>query len=130
MGIPNGKDDVIWYDFMNMPGFGGFPGLPGANAVFSGHVDYHPHYEAVFWDLHLLGQGDEIDVQLLDGSYVRYAVDWTQWMGENDAFTPFAMKDGWEHLTIVGRASARSNPIHTPTPTGSSSGRPASGKRQ
>ena len=46
-------------------------------------------------------QGDEIDVQLLDGSMVRYAVDWTQWIGDTDSFTQYTLKDGGEHLTIV-----------------------------
>lgn len=101
MGIPNGKDDVVWYDFQHFGGVGGFPGVAGANALISGHVDYHPNFTAVFWYLRDLGQGDEIDVQLLDGSMVRYAVDWTQWIGDTDNFTQFAVKDGGEHLTIV-----------------------------
>ncbi len=104
MATPNGKDDVVWYDFQNFGGLGGFPGISGfggSNALFSGHVDYHPHYTAVFWYLNELVQGDEIDVQLLDGSYVRYAVDWTQWIGDTDSFTQYALKDGSEELTIV-----------------------------
>jgi len=101
MGTPNGKDDVVWYDFMNYGGMGGFPGIPGANALFSGHVDYHPHYTAVFWDLRQLVPGDEIGVQLLDGSYVRYIVDWTTWIDDQENFTQFAMKDGFDRLTIV-----------------------------
>jgi|GEM_PF-3723112 LPXTG-site transpeptidase (sortase) family protein len=104
MGIPNGKDDVVWYDFQNFGGMGGFPGINGfggSNALFSGHVDYHPNFEAVFWNLHDLVQGDEIDVQLLDGSLVRYAVDWTQWIGDTDSFTQYALKDGSQELTIV-----------------------------
>ena len=101
MGIPNGKDDVVWYDFENFGAMGGFPGIPGSNALISGHVDYHPHFTAVFWDLHLVGPGDEIDVQLLDGSYVKYIVDWTTWIGDADSFTQFAMQDGVDRLTIV-----------------------------
>jgi hypothetical protein len=101
MGIPNGKDDVVWYDFSNYGGMGGFPGIPGANALFSGHVDYHPHYTAVFWDLRLLVPGDEIDVVLLDGSVVRYIVEWTTWIGHDDNFSQFAVKDGIDKLTIV-----------------------------
>jgi len=101
MGIPNGKDDVVWYDFMNFAGLGGFPGIAGSNALFSGHVDYHPNYTAVFWDLRQLVPGDEIDVQLLDGSYVKYIVDWSAWIGDTDNFTQFAAKDGFDRLTIV-----------------------------
>jgi LPXTG-site transpeptidase (sortase) family protein len=101
MGIPNGKDDVVWYDFENFGGMGGFPGIPGANALFSGHVDYHPHYTAVFWDLRQLVAGDEIDVQLLDGTLVRYVVQWTTWIGDTDNFGQFAVNDGVDELTIV-----------------------------
>jgi len=101
MGIPNGKDDVIWYDFASLTGMGGFPGTPGSNALFSGHVDYHPNFEAVFWDLHLLNPGDEIDVQLMDGSMVRYAVDWSSWIDPNADFSQFAVKNGVDMLTIV-----------------------------
>ena len=101
LGIPNGKDDVVWYDFMNFGGLGGFPGVAGGNALFSGHVDYHPNYTAVFWDLRQLVAGDEIGVQLLDGSYVRYIVDWTTWIGNSDNFTQFATRDGFDRLTIV-----------------------------
>jgi hypothetical protein len=101
MGIPNGKDDVIWYDFQNFPGMGGFPGTPGSNVMFSGHVDYHPNFEAVFWNLHLLGPGDEIDVVLLDGSTLRYAVDWGTWISPDDNFSVYAMKNGFDMLTIV-----------------------------
>ncbi len=101
LGTPNGKDDVVWYDFMNFGGVGGFPGVPGGNTVLSGHVDYHPNFEAVFWNLHLLVPGDEIDIQLLDGSLVRYAVEWTAWVGPDDDIGPYAVKDGFEKLTII-----------------------------
>ena len=80
---------------------GGFPGTPGSNAMFSGHVDYHPNFEAVFWNLHLLGPGDEIDVVLLDGSMLRYAVDWTTWISPDDNFSQYAIKTGPDMLTIV-----------------------------
>ena len=101
MGVPNGKEDVIWYDFGSFAGMGGFPGTPGSNAMFSGHVDYHPNFEAVFWNLHLLGPGDEIDVVLLDGSMLRYAVDWTTWISPDDNFSQYGLKTGPDMLTIV-----------------------------
>ena len=101
MGTPNGKDDVVWYDFGAFGGMGGFPGTPGANAMFSGHVDYHPHYEAVFWSLRDLVPGDEIDVYLLDGTLVRYAVQWSTWIGGSDNFSNFATQTGFDALTIV-----------------------------
>jgi hypothetical protein len=101
MGAPNGKDDVIWYDFSAFAGTGGFPGVPQANALFSGHVDYHPHYTAVFWYLHQLVPGDIIDVYLLDGSLVRYSVQWSTWIAHNENFGSYAIRTGEELLTIV-----------------------------
>lgn len=101
MGSPNGRFDVIWYDFGMYPGMGGFPGVPKTNALFSGHVDYHPHYTAVFWDLRQLVPGDIIDVYLLDGTLVRYAVQWTAWIPHNDNFSRFAVRTGEDILTIV-----------------------------
>jgi LPXTG-site transpeptidase (sortase) family protein len=100
MGIPNGKDDVVWYDFSGWSGMGGYPGA-GGNAVFSGHVDYHPHYEAVFWDLHLVGPGDLIEVDLPDGSAVRYSVQWSKQIGPDDDFTAYAARTSEETITIV-----------------------------
>jgi Sortase domain len=101
MGVPNGKDDVIWYDFHNFSKMGGFPGIPGDNGVLSGHVDYHPNFTAVFWDLHLLSPGDEIDIQELDGSIVRFVVDWTQWIGPDQNVSEWMVNDGIEKLTII-----------------------------
>ena len=100
MGVPNGKDDVIWYDFANWAGMGGYPGS-GGNAVFSGHVDYHPHYEAVFWDLHLVGPGDTIEVDLPDGSAISYAVQWSQQIGPEENFGTYAAQTGQETITII-----------------------------
>ena len=101
MGVPNGKDDVIWYNFEAYSGMGGYPGAPGANALFSGHVDYHPHYTAVFWDLRQLVPGDEIDIQALDGSVLRYVVEWTTWIDDQENFSQFATRDFTDKLTIV-----------------------------
>jgi hypothetical protein len=101
MGKPNGKDDVIWYDFSLFGGMGGFPGVPRSNATFSGHVDYHPHFTAVFWDLRQLVPGDEIDVYLMDGTPVRYVVQWAKWIDDTENFSGYAVKTGEEALTIV-----------------------------
>lgn len=83
---PNGADDVVFYDFSNFPGLGGFPGA-GGNIIFSGHVDYGrgpckngtvpPPCQAVFWDISLLATGDMIEVQL-QGQQYRYRVTATQ----------------------------------------------------
>lgn len=100
MGTPNGRFDTVWYDFSNWTGMGGYPGS-GGNAVFSGHVDYHPNYEAVFWDLHLIGPGDIIEVDLPDGTAITYSVQWSQQIGPEDDFSTYAARTGQETITIV-----------------------------
>jgi LPXTG-site transpeptidase (sortase) family protein len=100
MGTPNGRFDTVWYDFANFPGMGGYPGA-GGNAVFSGHVDYHPHYEAVFWDLHLVGPGDIIEVDLPDGTAITYSVQWSQQIGPDENFGAYAARTGQETITII-----------------------------
>jgi LPXTG-site transpeptidase (sortase) family protein len=67
MDVPDGPEQVGWYDFTAKPGH------PG-NAVLSGHVDYHNYGPAVFWDLHTLQAGDRIAVTLQDASVVEYEV--------------------------------------------------------
>jgi hypothetical protein len=100
MGPPNGRDDVVWYDFSAFSGLGGYPGSPG-NAVFSGHVDYHPHYTAVFWDLHLLAPGDIIEVHLPNGSVARYAVQWSESIDPESDFSSYCGATGEAIITIV-----------------------------
>jgi LPXTG-site transpeptidase (sortase) family protein len=100
MGEPNGRFDVVWYDFSAFPGMGGYPGA-GGNAVFAGHVDYHPHYEAVFWDLHLVGPGDIIEVDLPDGTLIRYTVQWSRQIGPDDDFSGYVTRTGEDIMTIV-----------------------------
>ncbi len=100
MGPPNGRFDVVWYDFSAFAGMGGYPGS-GGNAVFSGHVDYHPHYTAVFWDLGLLGPGDIIEVYLPDGVIVRYSVQWSEQISPSTDFASYCTATGEETITIV-----------------------------
>ncbi len=69
MQDPDGRFDVAYYNFTGRPGYG-----TGNNAVFAGHVDYYPHYQAVFWDLDKLKAGDEVQVQLTDGTEYTYRV--------------------------------------------------------
>jgi sortase (surface protein transpeptidase) len=67
MDVPDGPEQVAWYDFTAKPGH------PG-NAVLSGHVDYANYGPAVFWDLRNLQPGDRIAVTLQDGSVIEYEV--------------------------------------------------------
>ena len=100
MGAPNGRFDVVWYDFSAFSGLGGYPGSSG-NAVFSGHVDYHPHYTAVFWDLNLLAPGDIIEVHLPNGSVARYAVQWSESIDPESDFSSYCGATGEATITIV-----------------------------
>jgi LPXTG-site transpeptidase (sortase) family protein len=67
MDVPNGPEDVVWYNFTARPGM-------GSNAVISGHLDYHDYGAAVFWRLKELREGDIVEVRLADGSVLRYRV--------------------------------------------------------
>lgn len=78
MQTPSGPTPVGWYDF------GARPGMPSGNAVFAGHVDWHDYGPAVFWDLRLLGAGDEITVVAGDGSRYTYAVEINRSIFETD----------------------------------------------
>ncbi len=113
MGVPNGRFDVVWYDFSNYAaGMGGYPG-DGGNAVFAGHVDYHPNYEAVFWDLRYVGAGDIIEVDLPDGRAITYSVQWAQTIGGETDFGQFAMQTGEETITIVTCQGTFSSATHS-----------------
>ena len=68
--VPDSGSDVAWYTFTAPPG-------RGNNAVFSGHVDWYywgQPGEGVFYHLRELQIGDEITVDLVDGSQLRYRV--------------------------------------------------------
>jgi LPXTG-site transpeptidase (sortase) family protein len=67
MDVPDGPEDVAWYNFTARPGMGG-------NAVISGHLDYRNYGAAVFWRLKELREGDIVEVRLADGSVLRYQV--------------------------------------------------------
>jgi len=67
MDVPDGPEDVAWYNFTARPGMAG-------NAVLSGHLDYHNYGAAVFWRLKELSEGDMVEVRLADGSVLRYRV--------------------------------------------------------
>ena len=68
--VPNAGDEVAWYNFSAPPG-------RSSNAVFSGHVDWYywgMPVEGVFYHLRELQIGDQITLDLEDGSQLRYSV--------------------------------------------------------
>jgi LPXTG-site transpeptidase (sortase) family protein len=90
LASPNGPNDVVFYDFSNWPGIGGYPGI-GGTAIFSGHVDYHDCGQgvpctAVFWDLDKLTPGDTIEVRV-KGTTFTYRVTGSLDMAADDADT-------------------------------------------
>ncbi len=100
MGNPSGAWDVIWYDFSDWQGLGGYPGEPGANAVFAGHVDYINVGPAVFWSIRDLAPGDQLTVDTPNGP-VRYAIQWSQWSDPDIDFTQYVQKTGQDSITLV-----------------------------
>ena len=68
--VPDSGSEVAWYTFSSTPGRGG-------NAVFSGHVDWFywgMPGEGVFYHIRELEIGDEIALEMEDGSHLRYRV--------------------------------------------------------
>lgn len=85
MPNPIGPDDIAYYDFAGLRGYGGFPGK-GGNAVFAGHVDEAAHLDyagldylgpGVFFNLRNIARGDTIEVDVGDGP-VKYKVRWVR----------------------------------------------------
>jgi sortase (surface protein transpeptidase) len=66
MAVPSKPTDVGWYSPGPAPGELG-------DAVIDGHLDWTTG-KAVFWDLHLLQPGDEIDVVAQDRTMLRFQV--------------------------------------------------------
>ena len=67
MELPDGPEDVAWYEFSGGPG-------EGSNVVLSGHLDYRGYGPAVFYGLRELNSGDMIELITEDGGVHRYAV--------------------------------------------------------
>jgi LPXTG-site transpeptidase (sortase) family protein len=78
MQDPGGKDDVAWYNFSTLPGF-------GSNAVLSGHVDWYTGERGVFWYLRDLQEGDEAQIHYSDGTVITYRVMRVEVYGANSA---------------------------------------------
>ena len=78
MPIPSGPEVVAVYDVSSYhPGEEHRVGF-GGNAILSGHVDYIRYGPAVFWDVSELEPGDQVQVQLEDGTVYQYSVVWNE----------------------------------------------------
>ena len=85
MPNPSGPDDVAYYDFSGLRGYGGYPSA-GGNAIFAGHVDEAAHLNyagldylgpGVFFRLREIDKGDTIELDLGNGP-VKYKVRWVR----------------------------------------------------
>jgi sortase (surface protein transpeptidase) len=91
---PVGISDVGWYRLGTSPGSAG-------DAIISGHRGYPAGIPAVFNNINRLQPGDEVDVELADGSMVRFAV--TRMFSTPYRTLPpgFFATDGVPRLTLV-----------------------------
>jgi sortase (surface protein transpeptidase) len=91
---PKGVSDVGWYRLGASPGFAG-------DAIISGHRGYPGGIPAVFNGIDRLHQGDEVDVQLADGSVVRFAIQRVFTTPYTTVPAGFFATDGMPRLTLV-----------------------------
>jgi LPXTG-site transpeptidase (sortase) family protein len=100
LGDPTGKDDVVRYDFKLFPGMGGYPGS-GGTTVVAGHVDYHPNFEAVFWNLRYVRPGDLVEYYRGDGKKQTYKIDWAQQVDTSTDWNSMMVATNPESLLII-----------------------------
>jgi len=96
---PAGVSDVGWYRLGASPGSAG-------NAIISGHRGYPAGIPAVFNAINQLHRGDEVDVQLADGSLVRFAVTRVFSTPYRTLPADFFSTDGVPRLTLITCAGA------------------------
>ncbi len=101
MPSPDGPEQVVYYNFSALPGFGGSPG-DGGNTVLAGHVDYHDYGPAVFANLDDLKQGDQITLRLEDGSQYTYSTQSNRVVDPSStAFNEIVASTPQESLTLI-----------------------------
>jgi sortase (surface protein transpeptidase) len=96
---PAGVSDVGWYRLGASPGSAG-------NAIISGHRGYPAGMPAVFNGINRLQRGDEVDVQLADGSLVRFTVTRVFSTPYRTLPAGFFSTDGAPRLTLITCAGA------------------------
>jgi hypothetical protein len=79
MQDPTGPWVVSWYKET------GRLGVPDENVVMAAHVDYWDVGPAVFYNIRVLAEGDNVDVTGDDGSVYRYAVEWQKLFDADNA---------------------------------------------
>ncbi|MHB8612728.1 MAG: class F sortase [Candidatus Dormibacteraceae bacterium] len=91
---PAGISDVGWYRLGASPGFAG-------DAIISGHRGYPGGTPAVFNGISRLDAGDELDVELADGTSVQFAVTSVYTTSYHTIPAGFFATDGVPRLTLV-----------------------------
>lgn len=109
MPEPDGTDEVVFYNFKSLTGYGGTPGK-GGNSVFGGHVDsgskpchggtIPPPCPAVFWDLSKLKIGSEIIVRTGGASH-SYRVRSAESVSERSNWSSILASTPKETITII-----------------------------
>ena len=100
MGLPQGKDDVVLYDFSIHPPLGGSPGR-GGTSILAGHLDYLPNFRGVFWDLAKAREGDIIDYYREDGSRYSYQVAWVNLIPSDELLNQYATSTDPETMILI-----------------------------
>ena len=97
---PEGKDDVVRYDFSAFSGLGGYPGN-GGTTVLAGHLDYRPYYQAVFYPLSKAARGDVIEYYRGDGVVKTYVVDWVSSIPFDQSLNEYIVSTNPETMVLI-----------------------------
>ena len=115
MPDPSGYFNVVWYDFQNHPGLGGY--ASGGNLVLAGHVDSAVYGAVVFYNLSQLQVGEIIEYYTSDGQVFRYEVtgagdylptdNWSAIVGSSTADITLITCNGSFNTSVAGEYSHR-----------------------
>ena len=95
MDVPQGPDNVAWFDLGPRPGENG-------TAVIDGHFGWKNKIPAVFDDLYKLQKGDKIFVEDEKGITTTFIVRESRKYDSNaDASNVFISNDGLSHLNLI-----------------------------
>ncbi len=94
MAVTNESYDVGWYKL------GTVPGQPG-DAVIDGHLDWYDTSRAVFYNLKSISNGDDIEVQRLDGVTRHFKVNSVTTVAYNASVPDLFATTGPARLTLI-----------------------------
>ena len=96
VGVPNGENNVSWFNLGTLPGEVG-------SAVISGHFGYWKNGRAaIFNSLARLKPGDKISIENQKGTVVNFVVRTSKSYNQNAQATEvFSSTDGGVHLNLI-----------------------------